>query len=107
MDNCFHFTYKYLKDAGFNIPDKWNGLDYLTECDKIADNPKYYLKNGLHEEYFNSFTTEAKEARKYDIILHKLGVGVALDSKYFITKNHIGKIIPFPIRKPCKIRRVI
>ncbi len=105
--NCFHFTYNFLKGKGFNIPDKWNGYEYLKECKKIETNPKHYLDNKIHEEYFNSFTKICENAIKYDIIIHRLGIGVALNDKFFITLNHIGNVTTKPIRKPCKILRVI
>lgn len=105
--NCFHYVYLTLKKRGFNIPDTWNNYTYLDECKKIDDNPKHYLKNNIHYEYFKSFAKEVKNAQKNDIILHNLGVGIALDNTHFTTLNHLENVVPKPIRKSCKILRVI
>ena len=89
------------------MPDKWNGFTYLEECNKIDESPKYYLNNNLHLDYFKSFTKEVFSPLENDIIVHKLGVGIAMNETHFITFNHLQKIKIRPIRlKHCTILRV-
>lgn len=105
MINCFHFTYQLLKEKGYNIPYEWEY--FKADCDLIKENPNYFLDNNLHDKYFSSFTTLVNKAIKNDIIVHKLGVGIAINETHFMTLNHLQNIKIRPIRKKhCKILRV-
>ena len=107
MDNCFTFTYQYLKKQGFNVPDNLGTLKYDEIVKDIITNHKYYLKNKLHIKFFEGWTKVVNEAVKNDIILHNFGVGVAIDKHRLVSFDHRNKVIIKPIRKNCEIRRII
>lgn len=104
--NCFEFTYKYLEKQGFDLPTQWKHYNKRTIFDLVRKDTKFFLRNKLHYEFFSSFTDEVNEAQKNDIILHLTGIGVALDDKYFLTTNHLGRVVPKPIRNPSIVRRI-
>lgn len=106
--NCFKFTIMYLKIKGLNPVEQWKDFDYSKRPHEIDDNTKFFLDNKMHYDFFNSFTRQIHDGpMENDIILHDGGVGVAINNKIFLTTNHIGMIVPKPIRKPCKIQRII
>jgi hypothetical protein len=106
MNNCFTFTYQFLKNQGFKVPSNLGNLNYEETKNDIIQNYKYYLKNNLHIQFFNGWTEIVTTPQKNDIILHKFGLGIALNKHRFLTMNHKNKIIVRPIRKNCTVRRV-
>lgn len=106
-NNCFTFTYQYLKSLGVKVPLGLDDMNYKTEVKGILDNYKYYVKNKLHIKFFDGWTESVVVAQKNDIILHDKGVGIALTKGTFMTLNHLEKISIKPIQKYHMIKRVI
>jgi len=104
--NCFIFIYEHLKTKGYKIPDTFENLEYKKDYKILINNNKQHLENNLHFRYFESFTREVKKAIENDIILHKRGIGIALDNKRFMTLNHLKRVIIRPIKDIHTIRRI-
>ena len=102
-DNCFTYVIDRLLALKVNIPMEWEGMSPLNK-DLFIKDYKRFLAKGIHYKYFNSFTFEKEKAIKNDIILHSKGIGMAINDKFFITLNHIGKEKIRSITKECSIR---
>jgi len=104
--NCFHFTIETLISKGYNIPLKWEGLEYSTEKDKINMTPNFYIESKKLQDYIYSFTKKVDNAEKNDIIIHLKGLGIAINEYKFMTLTHFNIVKIFPILKSHVIRRV-
>lgn len=75
MCDCFMFTYKKLKELGFNIPntyDKYsseNFKEYLKDLRKLRKEKAQY-------SFFQSFCTEVNTPEKNDIAVSDKVIGL-------------------------------
>ena len=79
MNNCFTMAYRFLNEKGYKLPDKfeeWTNKD----MDTFVINEREFLKNQTHIAFFDSFCSRVNFARRYDVVLTRSGVGIALNS---------------------------
>jgi len=106
MINCFTYTFKTLTREGYEFPKEFG--EYCTsDLKAIIRDYQSILDKNIHYAYFESFCEYVDEAQKNDIIIHKHGVGIAVNSMMYVT------ILPNPMRrmlqkigKGCKVMRI-
>jgi len=106
MINCFTFTYKTLIRKGYKFPPEFEGYE-LNNLKPVIANYQELLDNKLHYAYFESFCYKVKTAQEDDIILHKDGVGIAVNKIMFVSilENPRRKILR-PITNKHTIMRI-
>jgi len=82
--NCFTFTYKTLMRKGYNFPVDFEGYS-LNNLKLITVDYQKILDEKIHYAYFESFCHKVKIAQEDDIIIHKDGVGIAVNKILFIS----------------------
>ena len=94
--NCFIFTCDKLSIK----PPNWGGWVYEEDKKEFIKDYKYFLKQRLHIEYFESFCDKVEVAKKGDVILNNLTIGIAINNRTFQTiREKNGKITIEPIGK--------
>lgn len=107
MINCFTYTYKTLKREGYELPVEFEGYS-MREPRKILTDYKQILEDKTHYAYFESFCTEVKKAQPNDIIVHKDGVGIAVNDMMYVTIlfNPMRRILQKIDKRKVKIYRI-
>lgn len=82
--NCFTFTYKTLMRKGYKFPVYFEGYS-LNDLKPIIVDYQKILDEKIHYAYFDSFCHSVKIAKKDDVIVHKDGVGIAVNNILFIS----------------------
>ena len=93
--NCFSYTFENLVNKfGNKIPTTWR--EYSSkDFEYFSLNAKKLLVRKIHIQYFDSFCTRVKRAKKYDVILNDECMGIAINRFKFMTlkaKNNMPTI---------------
>ncbi len=84
MTNCFLYTYNVLEKEGISMPVSFNGYS-MNNVKKIIAEYKDILAKEIHYRFFEGFCSYVNEAKKNDVVIHKDGVGVAINRFSYVT----------------------
>ncbi len=104
--NCFTYVYKTLKREGYCLPVSFGGYTMKKPEDILLDY-QHILDEKIHYAYFESFCDYVSKAEPNDIILHKQGVGIAVNDMMYVSilYNPLRRVIQ-KIRKGHKVLRI-
>ncbi len=107
LTNCFTVAIYHL-NTRFKLPKSWgkytldiNNMDYFVKYQRR------FLAKKQHIDFFDSFCTQVKKAKKDDVVLTPTSVGVAINRfTYWVWSEDLGRVVHKQLNKECLIMRV-
>jgi hypothetical protein len=107
MNNCFTVVIRYL-NVRYSLPSGWGKytLD-INDMDEFVKDEKRFLAKKHHIGFFKSFCDKVNTAKKDDIVLTRISVGVAINRfSYWVYDENLCRVVHSKLGKDCLIMRV-